>query len=401
MSRSIPSHRRPNDLFLINLKQKLHLEIHHPTHCPTCVCGQQIDPHSMHIFCCQRVSKMLTHHRTRDGAEGPLGHLLITAGIISSKTQVENEPKRTVPSLSNARPHDLAWRPSTSAKLSHAAPPPHSRCGIDITITPPKGHRPPSRRSANPHKSAPAAKHLIDKERLKLMRDGMCDTTNNNTLTGEQIIGELLDTGQVLLPWTISPHGRFGPMFRRFLYGESLGHNYTFPATRPNAARMFNRAMFHPSTIGLVPLATAAWKRNKSPKQHFFGNSWTCPTPLEYAQQKFGLAYSNAKALHVRDAKRGTLVEVTDSANEEEIDPTATPDTEPDFYCPPGFFQPHFPVMPSTDHSIVESIALSTAPISTIHTSRTTFTSHSTHSPSLFSDSWPQLVCTEIDRTRN
>ena len=46
---------------------------------------------------------------------------------------------------------------------------------------------------------------------------------------------------------------------------------------------------------------------------------------LEYAQQKFGLAYSNAKSLHVRDAKRGTLVEVTDSANEEENDPTALP----------------------------------------------------------------------------
>ena len=51
------SHRRPNNLFLINLKMKLHLELFHPSHCPSCICGAIIDPHGMHNFCCVGVSK--------------------------------------------------------------------------------------------------------------------------------------------------------------------------------------------------------------------------------------------------------------------------------------------------------------------------------------------------------
>ena len=47
MSRSILSHQRPNDLFLINLKMKLYLEVYHPSNCPTCICGAVINPHGM------------------------------------------------------------------------------------------------------------------------------------------------------------------------------------------------------------------------------------------------------------------------------------------------------------------------------------------------------------------
>ena len=56
MSRNIPSHRRSNDLFLVNLKMKLHLELYHHFNRPTCICGTVIDPHDMHTFCCMRVS---------------------------------------------------------------------------------------------------------------------------------------------------------------------------------------------------------------------------------------------------------------------------------------------------------------------------------------------------------
>ncbi len=43
MSRSVPSHRRPNNLFIINLKMKLYLELFHPSNCPSCLCGKTID----------------------------------------------------------------------------------------------------------------------------------------------------------------------------------------------------------------------------------------------------------------------------------------------------------------------------------------------------------------------
>ena len=43
MSRSDAENRQQNDLFGINLKQKLHLEIYEPSNCPTCLCGKKVD----------------------------------------------------------------------------------------------------------------------------------------------------------------------------------------------------------------------------------------------------------------------------------------------------------------------------------------------------------------------
>ena len=63
MSRSVPSHRRPNNLFIINLKMKLYLELFHPSNCPSCLCGKTIDPFGMHTFYCTRVSKKIIHDR--------------------------------------------------------------------------------------------------------------------------------------------------------------------------------------------------------------------------------------------------------------------------------------------------------------------------------------------------
>ena len=53
MTKSDPSHCRRNDIFIIELKRKLHLEIFDPKRCPTCLCGATINPHGKHIFCCR------------------------------------------------------------------------------------------------------------------------------------------------------------------------------------------------------------------------------------------------------------------------------------------------------------------------------------------------------------
>ena len=194
LCRSVPHHRRPNDLFLINLRQKLFLEQHAPTALPTCICGTTVDPHSMHTFCCGRVSKMPIHHRTRDGFQTFLHRLLVTDGMITSSSKIETEPQGTVPSLPGCRPHDIAWRLVPPSQGYYTAPSPFTRFGIDITITPPKGHCPPSCANATPRTSAPAAKHLINKESLKLMRNGMKDNVSYKQLSGEEIIGELLNS---------------------------------------------------------------------------------------------------------------------------------------------------------------------------------------------------------------
>ncbi|KAL7524027.1 hypothetical protein ACHAXR_000408, partial [Thalassiosira sp. AJA248-18] len=79
MSRSNPSHRKPNDLFIINLKMKLHLPLFPPGNAPKFLCGVTIDPHGKHIFCCRRVSKMACHNRVRDGTAPIVKEVLTTA----------------------------------------------------------------------------------------------------------------------------------------------------------------------------------------------------------------------------------------------------------------------------------------------------------------------------------
>ena len=128
--------------------------------------------------------------------------------------------------------------------------------------------------------------------------------------------------------------------------------------------------MHHPVPVGIVPLATVAWKRNKSHKHNFYGHSYTCPTPLEYAQQQFGLAHSTAVALHIRDAKQGKLVEPSDP-NDDDFGPDDPSDildlpsldgssiSEPSSYSPPNFFQPSFP---SPSFSVADHIATSATP---------------------------------------
>ena len=61
MSQSLPHHRLPSDLFIIQLKLKLHLEIFHPNNCPTCLCGKKVDPYdslcTTHLQLCQCIQQ--------------------------------------------------------------------------------------------------------------------------------------------------------------------------------------------------------------------------------------------------------------------------------------------------------------------------------------------------------
>ena len=65
----------------------------------------------------------------------------------------------------------------------------------------------------------------------------------------------------------VSPYGHIGHMMCAFLYGldPSLPNNtpIQFHHTRPNAQRLYNRAMSEPTSLGLVHLATSRWKSTK------------------------------------------------------------------------------------------------------------------------------------------
>ena len=136
------------------------------------------------------------------------------------------------------------------------------------------------------------------------------------------MIGLLHTSGQLLLPGAISPLGNIGPLLRRHTFGTSPSSPYHFPTTRPNASIMHSLISSHPCPNGIVPLAKANWLKNKPKSQHFYGGSYTCPTPLEYAQQQFGLAIGRAAATHISNATHGKLLPPDDPYDDDFTPPS-------------------------------------------------------------------------------
>ena len=330
MCRSVPAHRKANDIFVLDLKCKLYLEIFPEGNRPTCLCGEVIDVHGMHPFSCRRVSKRPMHDRIRNWTAEPARVILCEAGIMSPGAKMQIEPKKTVPSLPKLRPHDQAFRPSPSLSDPDTPTIPYTRIGFDFVITPPASSLPPSQSdAASPsNKPAIAVKHLLDKERKKLLRDGACDSRNQNSLTGDEIIGELLRTDQVLIPAAISPLCAWGPMFDHFWFGTKITPSLaqsTFQRRHPNARLMHARATSHPCSSGVVQQATARWRASRAKNDHFYGQSYTCPTPKEYLLQKFGLVMTNTRSYHLRDAIEGNLIPPTDPEDDDYVRTPAAP----------------------------------------------------------------------------
>ena len=112
---------------------------------------------------------------------------------------------------------------------------------------------------------------------------------------GELYIGEINRADRLLLPVSIGPYGDFGPIFRNFLFGQGPRQPLSPFKDRPQANLAHLRATSHPATFDVIPTACTNWKRNKS--RHFFGHSYTAPTPREHFLQKFGLHTTKALAV--------------------------------------------------------------------------------------------------------
>ena len=131
---------------------------------------------------------------------------------------------------------------------------------------------------------------------------------DGNIITGEEMMGKLLDSNKVLIPMVVSPNGRWGPMFHAFLFGGQDEPSLRFHNTSANASRMYHRARSPAAQGGIIPRAFSRWKATKAKEQHFYGSSWSTPTPKEYVYQRLGLVIITALAQHLRDAKRCELV---------------------------------------------------------------------------------------------
>ena len=135
--------------------------------------------------------------------------LLKTSNLIGPCSKVHVEPKNVIPQLPGARLFDISFRPIPSVKNTTT---PYTQVGINFVVTPPIGHLPTSQSNAANNNSAPAAQHLIQKERQKFMCQGMTDPINHNSHTGDEMIGLIHTSGQLPIPGAISSFGNLGPL---------------------------------------------------------------------------------------------------------------------------------------------------------------------------------------------
>ena len=87
------------------------------------------------------------------------------------------------------------------------------------------------------------------------MRVGTKDDATEEAVPGDEMIGELVSSGVALIPFAIDPHGRFGPLLENFLFHCVPRRHLTFPASRPNAAQMYQRITDWPCPLGIVGTA--------------------------------------------------------------------------------------------------------------------------------------------------
>ena len=245
----------------------------------------------------------MAHNFIRDSLARDLQQPLATAGFILPSAKLQTEKPYIIASDKGARPLDVSFDidPTITAEAAFC---PYSTCGGDVTIVRPV---PPSDLATTEDVietvTAAAEEHLQQwGERKKLMRVATDDPFTHSKIPGDQLIGEILDANTILIPWAFDPHGNMGPMLQGFLFGRQAHTAISFPDSRPNATRMYNRATNFPCPLGIVPMAAAAWKRIG--KRKFFGHSYTAPTPTEFVLQKIGLAVTKAYSMHLRNAAR-------------------------------------------------------------------------------------------------
>ena len=298
MNRSDPRNRLTNDIFDISLRRKLLLPIYtQPPEARICTCSATHDALGHHVFNCIKNNKKMAHDFIRDGLSKLLPKILATAEyILPSTTELPTEQTDVAPSFPDKKPFDVSFEPTPLPDSMTAPHCPFRTVGLDVVI-------PSTPHLSSPHDSldviekvsANAEVHHQSYERQKLRRDG-------DKSEGDTIIGELLTGGHVLLPFAVDGYGGLGPMARQFLYGERPRQPLTFRRDRPNATRMYARAMTPPAPHGIVTIASIRWKQNRT--RAFYGHSYTAPTPHEYLLQQMGLCFTKAFALHIRNSYR-------------------------------------------------------------------------------------------------
>lgn len=156
------------------------------------------------------------HNAIRNGLLTQFIDLFTTCKLISSPADVEKEPKKVIDLLPRSRPFDLAV--TFNHLLEETAwRTPLYKLGFDVVTIPSKPRLKPKTIAAQSIKEIKL--RLRDGEKAKFQRRGKTDRETNVTLSGDGMIGEVLNLNMALLPVAIGPHGSCGSLFERLLYG--------------------------------------------------------------------------------------------------------------------------------------------------------------------------------------
>ena len=288
MSRLDPDNRMSNDHFQISLTRKLRMSLWPQAEKIICVCGQEMDEYGDHAFCCTKVVKGAMSDEIRDGLIRIFKRLLVTAKLIPGASSVEKELRNLLQLAPKLRPFDL------SVKLDHVIGKDRwrttlDRIGFDVTVISSAASSSAASQTAQQKDSNT---RLCDGERKKYRRNGYTDKDTGVTLTGDEIIGEILSTNCALVPITVTEFGQLGSLACRFLYGTAAMTIPTFNDDEVNAKAAAELARSNKLPRGVLPRANAIWRR-ECPDE-FYGYSYKAMDPTTWAEQQLGLVMSRA-----------------------------------------------------------------------------------------------------------
>ena len=133
---------------------------------------------------------------------------------------------------------------------------------------------------------------LQDGEQKKFNREAYTNDDTGVTLTGDEIIGEILTTNSALIPFTVTEFGQLGSLAQRFLYGTDAMPLPQFDDDQVNAKAAAELARSKKVPRGILPRANAVWRR-ECPDE-FYGYSYKAIDPTTWAEQQLGLVMSRA-----------------------------------------------------------------------------------------------------------
>jgi hypothetical protein len=297
MSRIPLRNRIRSDIFTLLIKRKLRLNLW-PTPppgqdliCSLCKCI--IDCKGDHCFACGSMNKIPMHDVWRDGIADIFKRLCVLVRLTSDKWSIDTETTGIISSLPRIRPFDLSI--SIDRFLDEGAwRSPLHKIGFDVTMVKPM----PYSRTAGAAQQKHIIAQLQEEEIGKFERSrggSQSDKGKQITLTGDQIIGEIIDNKMALIPIAISPYGRFGPIFNRFLYGSDIIPLPTLK--KPNAERASKLSVSDKIPRGVLSRATQLWSEEH--KDEFYGGSWRAQDPWTDVNQQLGLLACQANGKHI------------------------------------------------------------------------------------------------------